>query len=105
MNIGRGSGSGSGSGSRSGCGSGSGSRSGSGCGSSCGSGSGQRGTQGDRGAMEAQGHDAIHEREGIVHPDFKDAYALMNAEVHELVKSVHVRRPPRCPLTAATRCP
>eukprot|EP01045_Picozoa_sp_COSAG04_P017126 COSAG04_NODE_1491_length_6548_cov_2.928539_5_plen_97_part_00 len=96
MNIGRGSGSGSGSGSRSGSGC---------CGSRCGSGSGQRGTQGHRGAMEAQGHDAIHEREGIVHPDFKDAYALMNAEVHELVKSVHVRRPPRCPLTAATRCP
>ena len=72
---------------------------------SCCSGSGSGLGSGRQGAMEAQGHDAIHEREGIVHPDFKDAYALMNAEVHELVKSVHVRRPPRCPLTAATRCP
>ena len=35
-----------------------------------------------------EGHDAIHPQQGIIHPDFKDAYALMNAEVHELVKSV-----------------
>ena len=42
-------------------------------------------------AMSVEGHDAIHPQQGIVHPDFRDAYALMNAEVHELVKSVQVR--------------
>jgi hypothetical protein len=40
--------------------------------------------------------DAIDPRHGITHPDFKDAFALMNAEVHELVKSVQVRLTRHC---------
>lgn len=46
--------------------------------------------------------DAIDPQRGIVHPDFKDAFALMNAEVHELVKSVQVRL--ACWMSAVPSC-
>ncbi len=45
--------------------------------------------------------DAIDPQRGIVHPDFKDAFALMNAEVHELVQSVQVRLARRSPAAPA----
>ena len=48
--------------------------------------------------------DAIDPQRGIVHPDFKDAFALMNAEVHELVKSVQVRPACQSPVVPERVC-
>lgn len=46
--------------------------------------------------------DAIDPRHGIVHPDFKDVPALLNAEVHELVKKVQVQLTHRLSLPVCT---
>lgn len=54
-----------------------------------------------------QDEDALSPTAGIVHHDFMDATALMNAEVYELVKNVSVRvkflGSPMAPLSAPAR--